>query len=170
MVYSSNRGRRFPSDSSDRGTPPEFRMSPPEMKDMNKRILPLVLFLLCAPLLAGNCRRPDRLPDPANYRQFIVASADILCRRMIECSEKLTRSLSPALQARISVQKCRRAALHNLDEKLKRHNPLMVQLSVKCYEALLKSPCKRIAKQALFEPACMLLRRETDRVLSAPSS
>lgn len=126
--------------------------------------LPLLLLMLFS------CDSPEKLPDTTDYAEFITQSADLMCHKIQRCYIKFYRTLSPEMQQRISLKRCRKSALRDLDTKLARHTPRMKILSAICYEAILDSPCKRFAVVAIWHPACLQLRRETDRVLASEVS
>lgn len=126
----------------------------------------LLLVIMLLPALQY-CRKKEP-PPIEDYPHFLEVSTDLICERMLFCYQKIYRTLSPQLQRRISPKSCRRAALKDLKAKLAYHTPLMKILSAQCYRAVLDAPCGRIAAVAVWEPACLLLRRETENALQKP--
>lgn len=123
-----------------------------------------VLFISTFLLALSQCGKKE-LPPINDYPHFLEVSTERICDRMLYCYQKIYRTLSPQLQRRITPEGCRRAALKNLEVKLAYHTPLMKTLSAQCYEAILEAPCKTIAAVAVWNPSCLLLRRETENVL-----
>ncbi len=130
---------------------------------MAGKIITILIVVLV--LSAAACKqKKTELPSPLDYSAYITAAAEALCTKMIQCSEKLYRTISPDLQQQITVDKCREAALENLEEKLKKHTPAMKQYSVLCYTAVFDAPCNQFAAIAIWNPACAALKAESEKV------
>lgn len=128
-------------------------------KRFNSRTI-LATVLLSVLSFAGSCREPKpTLPSPANYPEFVKASAEAICTRLKYCTTKIIRTLSPGLQNRVTVDGCVDTALTEVDAKLAVHTPQMIQFSVICYQAIVEAPCNQIAFMAYWNPACTQLRQ-----------
>ena len=118
--------------------------------------LPLFLFILPVLFFASGCG--EKLPPADDYPHFIRKSTELMCGKMLQCYEKLYRTVSVEMRGEITVENCMSHGLDNLDEKLKRHTPQMKLLSVKCYESLLETPCNKFAEASMFNQECAMLR------------
>ena len=127
------------------------------MRNSGKSIKLLPAFIL---LFALSCGEPKpELPSPANYPEFVTASARAICTRLKYCTNKIIRTLSPGLQNRVTVDGCVETALEDIDKKLAVHTPQMIQFSVMCYQAIVSAPCDQMALLAYWHPGCTQLRQ-----------
>ncbi|MDH5656396.1 MAG: hypothetical protein OEZ34_10840 [Spirochaetia bacterium] len=122
-----------------------------------KSAISLILVLNFVSLQCGR----EELPPPDNYKNFIEVSADLMCRKMMKCYEKLYRTVSQEARRKITSENCRKTVLVDLDSKLEKHTPKMKLLSVQCYQKILDTPCNKFAEISMFAPECMSLRIES---------
>ena len=119
--------------------------------------------ILLVLVIVGSCaKRPEPPKFQGDFSKWIDRTSQAMCVKMQTCYGKIFRTLPSEKRKNLTATQCVKTVLQNKEEKIKRHTPEMRLLAIQCYMNILKTPCKKFAEAAFFDPSCIRLNLLAD--------
>jgi hypothetical protein len=116
---------------------------------LSKKIIILALFLVLS------CKKEEEYPK--DYKEFVIYSANKLCSKILDCHQKVSRTLPEELKNQWNLESCTSEILKDLDLKIQSGTDELQNLSRSCYPKLIASSCEKFVLDLYREPNCLLL-------------